>query len=349
MEISGINISNDSPPVLFGEVSGNHNKSINTVKNILTQYSNIGGKFIKFQTFKPETMTLDSDKEDFSIKSGLGKGYTLFELFNKSFLPWEMHQEIFSFARKLNLVPFSSPFDMSAVDFLEKLDCPAYKIASYENIDIPLIEYAASKGKPIIISSGMSSLSEIYDAYKAARKYLPKENIALLKCTSSYPAPKDAINTSTLKIYRELFPRSPIGFSDHSLGFGASCAAIAFGANIIEKHIFDENTIDAIDSSFALNMSETKNLLSSIEDAWYSIGIPQFESNKCELDDKKSRRSLYFAKDISKGDKVDENSIRSVRPGYGLHPKYLKLLLGKKVNQNISKATAVSWEHFLNS
>ncbi len=349
MNISGIDIGLNNPPVLFGEISGNHNKCINTVKKIIKEYVEVGGKFIKFQTFKPDTMTLKSDKKDFSINTGIGKGYTLFELFDKSHLPWEMHHEIFSFAKELNLIPFSSPFDKTAVDFLEELDCPAYKIASYENIDIPLIEYAASKGKPLIISSGMSSLSEIYDAYIAARKYLPQKEIAILKCTSSYPAPHQDINVSTLKTYKEIFSESPVGFSDHSLGLGASCAAIAFGANIIEKHIFDSSSPKSIDSSFALNLNETKKLIISINEAWESIGKPKFESSVCEIDDKKSRRSLYFAKDIKKGEKVDKTTLRSIRPGYGLNPKFLDLLVGKIVNQDIEQATPAKWEHFINS
>ena len=349
MKISDINIGKNYPPVLFGEISGNHNKSMKTVKNIIKEYSEIGGKFIKFQTFKPETMTLNSQKKDFSINTGLGKGYTLFELFSKSFLPWEMHHEIFDYARELDLIPFSSPFDKTAVDFLEELNCPAYKIASYENIDIPLIEYAASKGKPLIISSGMSSLSEIYDAYLAASKYLSKENISILKCTSSYPAPLKDINTSTLKTFREIFSSSPIGFSDHSLGIGASCAAIAFGANIIEKHIFDAKSPESIDSSFALNLKDTKLLLRNINEAWSSIGKPTFDCTHSEIDDRNSRRSLYFAKDLKKGEKLNKESLRCVRPGYGLDPKYYELLIGKIVNQDIENATPVSWDHFFNS
>ncbi len=347
MNIEGLEISASKPPLIIGEVSGNHNNSLITVKKIIKDYADVGGKLIKFQTFTADTMTIKSEKEDFQISTGLGKGYTLYDLFNKSSLPWEWHTEIFEYARSQKLIPFSSPFDKTAVDFLETLNVPAYKIASYENIDIPLIEYAASKRKPIIISSGMSNLSELYEAYKAARNYLEPQNIGILKCTSCYPASVKDSNISTLEVYRKIFPGSIVGLSDHTIGLGAAAAATSFGANIIEKHIFDTNSPESIDAPFAMDINKTRDLICLIDEVWNSIGSPQFESSKNEQDDKRSRRSLYFTRHLKQGHCVQGEDIKSVRPGYGLSPRYYSLLIGKKVTRDIEKAEPVKWDAFL--
>jgi pseudaminic acid synthase len=285
-------------------------------------------------------MTVDSNKEDFIIKGGtLWDGKNLFELYKEAMMPLEWHRELFEYARSLDLEVFSSPFSKEAVDFLEQFNPPAYKIASFEISDYDLVEYTAKKGKPIIISTGIATLEEIQDVVNICRK-VGNNDIALLKCTSAYPAPRNEINLKTIQALKDVF-NVEVGFSDHTLGISAPILAVSLGARIIEKHFILDKSIDSPDKDFSLTPNEFKNMVQSIREVEEMIGEINFQPKK----GRQFARSLYIVKDIKKGEVFTKENVKSIRPGYGLHPKYLPQVLGKKACKDLQKGDRLQWEN----
>ncbi|MGM8366486.1 pseudaminic acid synthase [Virgibacillus sp. W0181] len=323
-------IGESHKPFIIAEMSGNHNQSLTKALEIVEAAAKTGAHALKIQTYTAETMTLNINKEDFVINDpkSLWDGESLYDLYGKAYTPWEWHEPIFTRARELGLIPFSTPFDETAVDFLEELDVPFYKIASFENNDIPLIEKVASTGKPIIISTGMASIAELDETVRAARA-AGCEDIVLLKCTSTYPATPENTNISTIPHMKELFD-CQVGLSDHTLGTGVSVASVALGATVIEKHFVLDRLEGGVDAAFSMEPHEMKALVEETERAWEAIGSVSYGPTKAEEKSLQFRRSIYASKDIEKGEKYTPDNIRIVRPGYGLKPKYYKSLLGKE-------------------
>jgi pseudaminic acid synthase len=326
MKIGDFNLETDGT-FIIAELSANHNGSLQNALDTIKKAKEIGANAIKLQTYIADTMTLDCKKDDFMIKGGtLWDGKNLYELYQEAYTPWEWHKELFDYARSIGIDIFSSPFDKTAVDFLEQFKPSAYKIASFEITDVDLIEYVASKGRPIIISTGVATLTDIELAVNTVKKTGNNE-IALLKCTSAYPAPLEEINLNTIPNLKETFDVT-VGLSDHTLGTSVPVGAVALGAKIIEKHFIIDRKIGGPDSEFSLEPHQFKEMIDSVREIEKALGKVSYNlSPKIE----KSRvftRSLYIAKDIQKGEKFTEENIRSVRPGYGMHPKYLKDILG---------------------
>lgn len=320
-------------PFIIAEMSGNHNQSLTKALEIVEAVAKTGAHALKIQTYTAETMTLNINKEDFIINDSksLWDGESLYDLYGKAYTPWEWHEPIFSRARELGLIPFSSPFDETAVDFLEELDIPFYKIASFENNDIPLIEKVASTGKPMIISTGMATIAELDETVRTARS-AGCDDIVLLKCTSTYPATPENTNISTIPHMKELF-NCHVGLSDHTLGTGVSVASVALGANVIEKHFVLDRSEGGVDAAFSMEPHEMKVLVEETERAWKSIGTVKYGPTKAEEKSLQFRRSIYAAADIEKGEVYTSENIRVVRPGYGMKPKYYKGLLGKQAEK----------------
>lgn len=344
ISISGRKIGKNHKPFIIAEMSGNHNGDLKRALQIVESAAKSGADAIKFQTYTASTMTLNIKEGEFLIdnKSSLWSGRNLYDLYEQAHTPWQWHKELFDFARKLGLIPFSSPFDASAVDFLEELGCPCYKIASFEIIDIPLIKKAASTGKPLIMSTGMAQKQEIAEALTAAQSVGCK-NIILLKCTSTYPALPTNANITTIPSMSEDFS-VPVGLSDHTLGIGVAIASIALGAVAIEKHFTLDRNDGGVDSAFSLEPEELKNLVVESERAWQSLGKVTYG---CSRDEEKSlqyRRSLYVVEHISKGEKFSNNNIKSIRPGLGLLPKYIDEIIGKHAACDLKKGTALKRE-----
>ncbi len=335
-----------SYPFIIAEMSGNHNQSLKRALKLVEAAHQAGADAIKLQTYTADTMTINSDKDEFSIKdkNSLWNGQSLHKLYQKAYTPWEWHKEIINTANKLGLICFSSPFDESAVDFLEKLNVPAYKIASFECIDLPLIKKVASTGKPIIISTGMATITEISEAVDAARSVGCK-NLALLKCTSTYPSDPKYSNIKTISHMKNLFG-CEIGISDHTLGIGTSIAAVAFGAKIIEKHLTLSRKDGGVDSTFSLEPSELRDLVEESRRAYDSIGSIKYGPTKLEIRSVKRRRSLYIVEDLKKGEILTDKNLRRIRPGLGLPPKFYEICLGKKLKKNVKAGTPVSWDLF---
>jgi pseudaminic acid synthase len=294
------------------------------------------------QTYTADTITINSKKDDFLIKGTIWEGKNLYELYQEAYTPWEWHEEIMKVAKEEGLICFSSPFDFSSVDFLENLDVPAYKIASFEITDIPLIEYVASKGKPIIMSTGIASLEDINLAIEACKRQ-GNNDIAILKCTSSYPAPIEEANMAMVKEFQEKFGVIS-GLSDHTMGNTVPVVATCFGAKIIEKHFILDRSIGGPDASFSMNEHEFKDMVEAVRNAEKAIGEVSFELTEKQQKGKDFSRSLYIVKDVKKGDILTEDNLKSIRPGFGLHPKHYKELLGKTVNQDIEMGTRMSFE-----
>jgi N-acetylneuraminate synthase len=288
-------------------------------------------------------MTINSKNEEFMIRGGLWDGYSLYDLYEKAHTPWEWHEEIFSLATELGIDCFSSPFDESAVDFLEELGAPAYKIASFEMIDHPLIEKIAKTGKPIIMSTGMATLGEITEAIEVIKKY--HSNFIVLHCVSGYPTPIDQINLKTLELLKHEF-NCLVGLSDHTLSNTAAICSVALGACVIEKHFIESRKSGGVDSQFSIEPEELKNLVKDANDAWRSLGTAGFDLKEAERTNRQFRRSIYFSANIKKGDMISPNNIKRIRPGYGLPPKYYKDIIGKRLNQDVGKGTPVKWELF---
>ena len=340
-EINGRKINPDSPPYIIAELSANHNGDIKRAFATIKSAHESGADAIKIQSYTADTMTIDCDSEEFMIRGGLWDGYKLYDLYKWAETPFEWHQAIFEYAKNLGITIFSTPFDESAVDLLESLNAPAYKIASFEATDLPLIRYVASKGKPMIMSTGMCSELEIQEAVIAAREG-GCEELVLLHCISSYPAPMDQANLLQMPELAKRFNTIP-GLSDHTLGTTASVAAVALGACLIEKHFTLSRSDKGPDSEFSLEPSELEQLCRDARDAWAALGKVGFERQKAEEKNKQFRRSVYFIKDLKAGETITADHIRRIRPGMGLEPKFFDGLLGRKVTQDIVRGTPCSW------
>jgi pseudaminic acid synthase len=342
INIAGREISAEITPYIIAEMSANHNGNIETAFKIIEEAKKAGADAIKLQTFTPETITLNSDAEDFRINGGLWDGRTLFELYKEAHLPWDWHKSLFLHALKHDITIFSTPFDNTAIDFLEDLNAPAYKIASFEVIDLELIKYAASTGKPLIISTGMANTSEIENAIDAAREGGCKE-LAILRCVSEYPAPVSDYNLRTIPNMIERYD-IVTGLSDHTIDNTTAIVSVGMGASIIEKHFTLDRSSGGPDDIFSIEPLELHALCKDVKTAFLSLGKVDYSTKNSEMKNVKFRRSLYFIKDLKAGDLITPNSIKSVRPGYGLEPKYIHSLIGKKIKINVSKNTPVKYE-----
>lgn len=341
-QINNRPIGTGYPPYIIAEMSANHNGNIDNAFKIIELAKRCGADAVKMQTYTPDTITLNSTAPDFQIHGGLWDGRSLYELYEQAYTPWDWHKPLFDHARKIGITIFSSPFDRTAVDLLENLNAPAYKIASFEAIDLPLIKYVASTGKPMIISTGMADEQEIAEAVAAARDGGCTE-LALLHCVSGYPAPAHDYNLRTIADMQTRFG-VPIGLSDHTLDNTTAMVSIAMGACIIEKHFTLDRNGGGADDSFSLEPTDLTNLCKDSKTAWQSLGCVDYGRKSSEIGNVQFRRSLYFVKDMQKGDVIDETCVRSVRPGFGLAPKFFDELIGKKVLCDIAKNTATSWE-----
>ncbi len=343
MIIKNQKIGIDEPPFIIAEMSGNHNQSLDRALQMVTEAANSGVDAIKLQTFTADTITLDVRYGDFLIddEESLWNGKNLYDLYKLAHTPWEWHAPIMERAQELGLICFSTPFDESAVDFLETLDVPAYKIASFENIHLPLIKKVASTGKPILLSTGMASLTELGEAVDVINKAGCKD-LVMLKCTSTYPAKPTSSNIMTIPNMKDVF-NCQVGLSDHTLGIGVAIAAVAHGATVIEKHFTLNRKDGGVDSAFSLEPSEFRSLVEETKRAWQSLGNISYGTSDAETNSKIFRRSLYISEDVKKGDVLTEKNLRCVRPGMGMPPKYIDILLGKRVNQDLRKGTPMNW------
>ena len=342
MKINNRKIGTDFPPYIIAELSANHNGSLETALKIIEQAKICGADAIKLQTYKADTITLNSKNEEFMIRGGLWDGQSLHELYEKAHMPWEWHKALFDYARDLDITIFSSPFDRTAVDLLEDLNAPAYKIASFEAVDLPLIKYVAATGKPMIISTGMADKEEIAEAVQAAYDGGCKE-LAILHCVSGYPAPAEDYNLRTIQDMASSF-NIPVGLSDHTLDNTTAIASVVLGASIIEKHFTLDRNGGGPDDSFSLEPEGLKQLCVGAKTAWQALGQVDYGRKSSEQGNAQFRRSLYFVKDMKAGDVIDETCIRSVRPGFGLAPKFYDEILGKTLVQDVKKNTATRLE-----
>jgi len=344
INIAGRMIGKNHPPFIIAEMSGNHNQSLERALKLVDAAANTGAHALKIQTYTPDTMTLDLDEREFHISDpkSLWAGNSLYKLYGKACTPWEWHKSIFDRARELGMIPFSTPFDDTAVDFLESLDMRCYKIASFENTDLPLIRRVAATGKPLIISTGMASIAELDDTVRAAREVGCKDLI-LLKCTSTYPATAENTNILTIPHLRELFD-CEVGLSDHTMGVGVSVASVALRATVIEKHFTLNRADGGVDSAFSMEPMEMAQLVVETERAWKALGQVSYGATEAEKKSIVFRRSLYVVKDLRVGDVLTTDNVRAIRPGLGLPTKYLEVVLGKTVKQNVNRGTALSWE-----
>lgn len=342
--IAGRRIAVDVPPYVIAELSANHNGKLETALRIVEKAKAAGADAVKLQTYRPDTITLDCDSEDFRIHGGLWDGRTLYELYEQAHMPWEWHAPLFEHARKLGITIFSSPFDNTAVDLLEDLNAPAYKIASFEAVDLALIKYVASTGKPMIISTGMADADEIGEAVEAAREGGCKE-LALLHCVSGYPAPAEDYNLRTIPDMIQRFGLVT-GLSDHTLDNTTAITSVAMGAAIIEKHFTLDRSGGGPDDSFSLEPAELAALCKDSKTAWSALGRIDYGCKSSEQGNVKFRRSLYFVKDMKAGEVVTPSAVRSVRPGFGLPPKHYEAVLGKRVSQDTSFGTPLAWDLF---
>jgi len=344
MKIAHHNIGPASAPFIIAEMSGNHNQSLERALEIVEAAAKTGAHALKIQTYTPDTMTLDLDEREFHISDpkSLWTGTSLYKLYGQAFTPWDWHEAIFKRAKELGIIAFSTPFDATSVDFLESLDVPCYKIASFENTDLPLIRKVAATGKPMIISTGMASIAELDDTVRAARQAGCKD-LVLLKCTSTYPATADNTNILTIPHMRELFG-CEVGLSDHTMGMGVSVASVALGATVIEKHFTLNRADGGVDSSFSMEPAEMTQLVVETERAWQALGRVAYGPTAAEEKSIVFRRSLYVVKDLQAGDVLSEDNVRAIRPGLGLPTKYLEQVLGKIVKQSVARGTALSWK-----
>lgn len=325
---------------IIAELSANHGGDIEIAKNTIRAAKRTGADAIKLQTYTPDTITLNSEKDDFTIKGTIWENRKLYDLYKEASLPWEWHKELFETAKEEGLVCFSSPFDVTAVDFLEDLKCPIYKIASFEITDVNLIAYAASKGKPMIMSTGIATKEDIQLAVDTCRA-AGNNDITLLKCTSSYPAPIDEANLIMMQRFAKDF-NVKIGLSDHTLGTTLPVVATALGAKVIEKHFILDKSIGGPDASFSLDEEEFTQMVTAVRNAEMAIGNETYELTAKQQAGKDFSRSLYIAETITEGEKITEKNVRSVRPGFGLHPKYLNEIIGKKANKDLDKGIPFS-------
>lgn len=343
MKIKNRNIGDSSPVFIIAELSANHNQKFELAVKTIKAAKKAGADAIKLQTYTPDTITIDVNNKYFTFdNNSLWKGETLYNLYKKAYTPWEWHAKLKKLTEDLGLIFFSSPFDKSAVDFLDRLKVPAFKIASPELNDLTLVEYIASKKKPIIMSTGMSDLSQINDAVKTCYKMGNKE-IAILKCTSMYPTPFDNINLLTIPHLKQTF-NVPIGLSDHTVGTSVSIASVALGAKIIERHFMLDKTEKTPDIAFSLDSEEFSQMVKSIREVEKSLGKIDYSLPSALVKNKILQRSLFIVEDIRKGDKFSEKNVKSIRPGYGISPKFIKEILGKIAKKDIKKGTPFAWE-----
>lgn len=331
-------------PFIIAEMSGNHNQSLERALAIVDAAADAGVDAVKIQTYTADTMTIDIDTGEFSIsdKDSLWKGETLYHLYEKAHTPWEWHTAIFERCKERGIMGFSTPFDDTSVDFLEDLGVPCYKIASFENVDLPLIRKVARTGKPIIASTGMTSVAELSDLVQTAREN-GCTDLTLLKCTSSYPASPEGTNLRTIPHMREMFGCA-VGLSDHTLGIGASVASVALGATVIEKHFTLSRAEGGVDAAFSLEPAEMAQLVRECRTAALALGAVSYERAEQEQKSLQFRRSLYVVEDMKAGDVFTEKNLRRIRPGMGLSPKYYDVLLGQRVKQDVMRGTALSWD-----
>lgn len=342
MNLNGREIGEGYPAYVIAEMSANHAGSLQRAKDIIYAAKEAGADCVKIQTYTADTMTIDCDNKYFHIANGTWKGENLYQLYKKAYTPWEWQKELKQTADKVGIDFFSTPFDKTSVDFLEELDIKFYKIASFELIDLPLIKYVASKGKPMIISTGMADLSEINDAVLTVRKQ-NNSNLALLRCASAYPAITDAMNLRTMQNMAETF-QVPVGLSDHSMGSVGAVTAVALGAKIIEKHFCLSRSTKNPDSTFSMEPLEFKKMIQDIRAAEKAIGIVKYGPTEQEKENIGFRRSIFCVQDIKKGDKFTEQNIRIIRPGYGLKPKYYSEILGETARRDILRGTPIQFE-----
>jgi pseudaminic acid synthase len=345
-KISGRPIGQSHAPFVIAEMSGNHNHSLERALEIVETAARTGAAALKIQTYTPDTMTLDLDQGEFHIgdPSSPWAGTSLYKLYADAHTPWEWHKPIFDRARDLGIIAFSTPFDETAVDFLESLDAPAYKIASFENTDIPLIRKVASTGKPMIISTGMASLAELDESVRAARDGGCRD-LVLLKCTSTYPATPESTNIRTIPHLRQLF-NCEVGISDHTMGTGVAIASVALGATVIEKHFTLRRSDGGVDSTFSMEPGEMASLVIDSERAWQALGEVKYGPTTAEIKSLGFRRSLYVVEDMTAGDLFTKQNLRAIRPGNGLQPKYYDRVLGRAVKTDVKRGTPLSWDLF---
>ena len=343
--IAGRRIAADQPPYVIAELSANHNGRLETAMKIIEEAKRSGADAIKLQTYTADTITLNGASDEFQIRGGLWDGKSLYQLYQEAHMPWEWHKPLFDYARQLGLTIFSSPFDNSAVDLLENLNAPAYKIASFEAVDLPLIKYVAGTGKPMIISTGMANEEEIQEAIDAARSGGCKE-LAVLHCVSGYPAPSDDYNLRTLADMRERFG-CVTGLSDHTLDNTTAIASVVMGASIIEKHFTLDRNGGGPDDSFSLQPAELAALCRDSKTAWAALGRVDYGRKSSEIGNAQFRRSLYFVKALQAGDVVTRDAVRSVRPGFGIAPKHLEQIIGKQLRVGVDVNTPVSFDKFV--
>lgn len=343
INLEGRMIGANHPPFIIAEMSGNHNRSLERAMEIVEAAAKSGVHALKIQTYTADTMTLNIANKDFNIddKDSLWKGNNLYNLYQQAHTPWEWHKPIFERCRELGLIPFSTPFDETAVDFLEELNVPMYKIASFENNHIPLIKKVASTGKPMIISTGLATLAELDETVRTARNAGCKD-IILLKCTSTYPATPENTNIITIPHMRDLFT-CQVGLSDHTMGIGVSVASVALGATVIEKHFTTSRADGGVDSAFSMEPNEMQALVVDTKRAWQALGQVTYGPTEKEMKSLKFRRSIYITKDLETGDVLTKENLRVIRPGYGLAPKYYEQLLGKKAAIKIKAGTPANW------
>lgn len=337
-------ISNESKTFIIAEISANHNQDIEIAKKMIREAKRVGADAVKLQTYTADTITLDCDNEYFQIKQGtIWDGTTLHKLYEEAYTPWEWHKELMDVAKEEGIICFSSPFDKTAVDFLEELNVPAYKVASFEITDIPLIKYIAEKGKPVIISTGIGTIQEIQDAVNACKE-VGNEQIILLKCTSAYPAKLEEMNLNTIPNMSDTFGVIS-GLSDHTLGITVPVGAVAIGAKVIEKHFILDRKMGGPDSAFSLNIDEFAEMVKSIRDIEKALGKVSYTLSEKSLKNREFSRSLFICEDVKIGDEITEKNVRSIRPGYGLSPKYLPDILGKTFNGSYDRGVPLKLEY----
>jgi len=341
MIINNREINPVNPPYIIAEMSANHNGNINNAYKIIDMAKTAGADAVKLQTYKPDTITMDMRTPEFMIEGGLWDGQSLYELYESAFMPWEWHKPLFEYAQKIGITIFSSPFDNTAVDLLEDLNTPAYKIASFEAVDLPLIKYVAQTGKPMIISTGMADAEEIQEAIEAAREGGCKE-LAILHCVSGYPAPAEDYNLRTLVDMQQRFGLVT-GLSDHTIDNTTAIASVALGASIIEKHVTLDRNGGGPDDSFSLESEELKQLCVGAKTAWESLGKIDYGRKSSEQANVKFRRSLYFVKDIKAGELITNKHVKSIRPGFGLAPKYIGDVIGRTILKDAQRGEAVKF------
>ena len=344
IDIDGRRIGPDHAPFVIAEMSGNHNQSLERALDIVEAAAKSGAHGLKIQTYTPDTMTIDLTEREFRISDpkSLWAGASLYQLYGEAYTPWDWHKPIFDRACELGLVAFSTPFDNTAVDFLESLEVPCYKIASFENTDLPLIRRVAATGKPLIISTGMATVAELDETVRAARAAGCKDLI-LLKCTSTYPATAENTNILTIPHLRQLFG-CEVGLSDHTMGVGVSLASVALGATVVEKHFTLDRADGGVDSAFSMEPAEMAQLVLETERAWQALGGVSYGPTEAEKKSLQYRRSLYVVQDLKAGDVLTREHLRAIRPGLGLATKYVEIVLGKAVKHDVKRGTALNWE-----